>query len=78
MTEPTAPISLVGQVYKVQTLVDGGIRLTIDLPESAAVEMGRLAYYQINGVAAEIEISQAVVKNTSIRNGTTKRSNKQP
>jgi len=68
------PLTLVGQVYKVQTLVDGGIRLTIDLPESAVENMGQLASYQINGVMAEIEIRPCFVKNTSNkRNVSTKR-----
>ena len=45
-----------GQVYKVQTLVDGGIRLTLDLPESAAAIMGELAKLQINSVAIKVTI----------------------
>jgi len=28
-------IRFIAQVYKVQTLVDGGIRITLDLPETA-------------------------------------------
>jgi hypothetical protein len=54
------PVTLTGQVYKVQTLVDGGIRLTLDLPESAADDMGRLARMQLFGVAIEIELSPLI------------------
>ena len=49
-------VNVTGQVYKVQTLVDGGIRLTIDLPESAVNVMTQLAQYQINGVAVKISV----------------------
>lgn len=49
-------VQLVGQIYKVQTLVDGGIRLTIDLPESAADSLGQLAKLQLFGVAVDVEI----------------------
>ena len=55
-TKPTDKISVVGQVYKVQTLVDGGIRVTIDLPETAVNVMAQLAKYQINGMAIRLLI----------------------
>lgn len=51
-----AALVVVGSVYKVTTLVDGGVRLTLDLPESAADIMGNLAKLQIYGVAVEITI----------------------
>jgi len=46
-------IKVIGQVYKVQTLVDGGIRLTLDLPETAVDVMGKLAAYQINAIPVQ-------------------------
>lgn len=60
-SKPPDKIQVVGQVYKVQTLVDGGIRITIDLPETAVNVMAQLAKYQINGVAVKISIG--TVKN---------------
>ncbi len=56
-TKPPDKITVVGQVYKVQTLVDGGIRVTIDLPESAVNVMAQLAQMQINGTAVKINVT---------------------
>jgi len=36
-------ISFTAEIAKLQTLVDGGIRVTLDLPESATLEMAQLA-----------------------------------
>jgi hypothetical protein len=41
-------------VYKVQTLVDGGVRVTLDLPETAIMQMAQLAECQRFGVVLEI------------------------
>lgn len=46
-----------GQVAKAQTLADGGIRITFDLPESAIVQMAELAAYQINGVVVDVVVT---------------------
>lgn len=35
-------IEFVATVYKVQTLIDGGLRLTLDLPETAIAEAAAL------------------------------------
>jgi len=43
------------EVKKVQTLIDGGIRLTLDLPEEGADIMGDLAKCQQNGIILEIK-----------------------
>lgn len=51
-----ATVEAAGQIYKVQTLVDGGIRVTIDLPESAVNIMAELAKMQINGTAVKIVV----------------------
>ena len=38
-------------VYKVQTLVDGGVRVTLDLPETAIPQMAMLAECKRQGMA---------------------------
>ena len=35
-------IEFSGEVFKVQTLVDGGLRVTLDLPETAIAEVAQL------------------------------------
>lgn len=52
-------VQVIGQVYKVQTLVDGGVRLTLDLPESAVKIMGELARFQVESMAVKITIKPA-------------------
>ena len=42
-------------VYKVQTLSDGGIRLTLDMPETAIPQMAMLAETKREGVPLEFE-----------------------
>jgi len=42
------------EVAKVQTLVDGGVRLTLDMEESAVALMGVLAQCQQNGIILQI------------------------
>ena len=44
-------------VGKVQTMADGGIRVYLDLPETAIVEMVELAAYQINAVVVDVVIT---------------------
>ena len=36
-------IRFAATVYKVQTLVDGGVRVTLDLPETCIMQMAQLA-----------------------------------
>ena len=45
-----AAIKFVAEVKKVQTTTDGGIRLTLDLPEDGREVMADLANCQQNGV----------------------------
>ena len=46
-----ATIEFVAQIAKVQTLVDGGIRLTLDLPETETLVMAQMAEMKrLNGV----------------------------
>jgi len=40
-------------VYKVQTLSDGGIRLTLDMPETAIPQMAMLAETKREGIPLE-------------------------
>lgn len=53
MSEPV--IRFVGVVYKLQTLVDGGIRLSIDLPETAIAEMAMLAETKRDGMVLRFD-----------------------
>lgn len=48
-------ITFEAEVKKVQTITDGGIRLTLDLPESGRRVMADLAECQQNGVILTIE-----------------------
>lgn len=40
-------------VYKVQTLIDNGVRVTLDLPESCIMQMAQLAECKRAGIALE-------------------------
>ena len=42
-------------VQKVQTLADGGLRVTLDLPESAIVQAAELMTYKREGIVLRIE-----------------------
>jgi len=55
LTDQPPAITFPAEVYKVQTLVDGGIRVTLDLPESGADVMGELAKCQQNGIILKVE-----------------------
>ncbi len=44
------PIRFVAAVQKVQTLVDGGIRVTLDLPETAIEQAADLMILKREGV----------------------------
>lgn len=50
-------IEFTAQVYKVQTLVDNGIRVTLDLPETETLTMARLAECQRFGVKLKIAVT---------------------
>jgi hypothetical protein len=41
-------------VYKVQTLVDGGLRLTLDLPENAIEQVTQLIQCKRGGAVLEV------------------------
>ena len=48
------PIVFVASVAKVQTMVDGGIRVVFDLPKTASMQMAQLAECQRFGFALSI------------------------
>jgi len=48
------PIVFIAEVYKVQTLVDNGIRITLNLPETAILEAAQLMECKRQGVAGEV------------------------
>ena len=52
--EETKAITFQAAVYKVQTLVDGGVRVTLDLPETAIMQMAQLAECQRQGVTLDV------------------------
>jgi len=54
LTEQTT-IIFRAEVYKVQTLVDGGIRLTLDMGEWATGIMALLAKCQQNKIIIKVE-----------------------
>ena len=48
------PIVFDATVYKVQTLVDGGLRVTFDLPESAIDQVAALMRAKRDGIALRV------------------------
>jgi hypothetical protein len=48
-----AEIRFTAAVYKLQTLVDGGIRLTLDMDENAIPQMAMLAEAKRSGIPLE-------------------------
>jgi hypothetical protein len=48
------PIEFVAVVYKVQTLVDNGIRVTLDLSEDSILQMAQLAECQRFGAVLKV------------------------
>ena len=55
MAEPVAFLAIVA---KVQTLADGGLRVTFDLPKTAILQAAELMAYKREGVVLEIECKQ--------------------
>ena len=47
-------INFHASVYKVQTLVDGSVRVVLDLPETAIMQMAQLAECQRFGVVLDV------------------------
>ena len=53
------PIRFVAQVAKVQTLADGGLRVTFDLPESAIMQAAELMVFKREYVPVQVECKKA-------------------
>lgn len=43
-------------VAKAQTLADGGVRITLDLPESAIPQMAMLAQTKADGIVLDVQV----------------------
>ena len=43
-------------VYKVQTLSDGGVRLSLDMPETAIPQMAMLAQTKVDGIVLDVQV----------------------
>ncbi len=56
-TNPT--ITFEAEVYKVQTLADHGVRITLDLPETAIPQMAMLAEAKRQGLILRFEAKEA-------------------
>lgn len=48
------PVTFMAQVARVQTLADGGLRVTLDLPESAIEQAACLMAFKRWGVVGEV------------------------
>lgn len=64
MSDVNSLIIFNAQVYKVQTLVDNGIRVTLDLAETETVTMARLAECQRFGVMLQISATPDLQERT--------------
>jgi hypothetical protein len=49
----TETIVFPAEIYKVQTLVDNGVRITLDLPETCIMQMAQLAECKRAGIVLE-------------------------
>jgi len=47
-------ITFHAEIYKVQTLVDGGLRLTLDLPETAIAQAAQMMDWKRNGIVVDV------------------------
>jgi hypothetical protein len=55
-TKNKAVIEFKATVEKVQTLVDGGIRVTLDLPEDAIAQAASLMTCKREGIPLKVEV----------------------
>ena len=55
MPKDTLAIHFSATIEKVQTLVDGGIRVTFDLPEDAIAQAAQLMACKAQGIALKLE-----------------------
>ena len=52
------PIVFQATVAKVQTMVDGGLRVAFDLPETAIAQVGQLMECKRKGVALNVRVTR--------------------
>lgn len=71
-----AEIVFTAAVYKVQTLTDGGVRVTLDLPEDAIPQMAMLAEVRRQGVP--LVFSAKVEKDEPIKTGNKRNARQRP
>ena len=64
-------VTFIAAVNKVQTLADGGLRVTFDLPEDAIGEVAYLMQYKCEGVAVRVECTPVVADNAFTWSGMT-------
>lgn len=50
-------LEFLAAIYKVQTLADGGIRLTLDLPEDAIIEAAQLMTWKRDEEAVHVKVT---------------------
>ena len=55
-TKDAPAIRFAASVEKVQTLVDGGIRITLDLPEDAIAQAAQLMACKREGIPLKVEV----------------------
>ena len=73
MSNKELTIRFAAAIYKVQTLVDNGIRLTLDLSETCIPEMAMLAECKREGIPLVFEAKADTDSFTKLDNATTKR-----
>ena len=56
--EAKPSITFQAAVYKVQTLTDGGVRISLDLPETAIPQMAMLAECQRAGIYLDVTCTE--------------------
>lgn len=66
-------ITFVAEVYKLQTLVDNGVRVTLDLPETCIMQMAQLAECKRAGVVLNIVATPLHNNGGTVKNAVGKR-----
>ncbi len=65
----TSATQFVAVVSKVQTLADGGLRVTLDLSEDMTLQAAELMEYKRWGVLAEVNIGPTVINRDEQKTG---------
>ena len=66
------PITFPAQVARCQTLADGGLRVTLDLPETAVLAVAQLMECKRQGVAGEVAYRPIVTNGSTEPDATRK------